>query len=404
MNDSKMSKMTACAGGEHSLICDKLGSVYSVGACGVGWNRLKNVTAELFAWRAVPFPEQVIDIKAGYYHNLAIGKSGSVYSWGCGTFVDGNNDGMIPALGQGSNCTDLGENPVRLSPLFNISAKQIDAGAYHSVVLSNAGKVLTFGAAQLGQLGREVEGTVKDASNLPIDPVPREVQGLPITDKVKSIGAGFYNTLVACKSGSLYCAGENQNQQCGASKGNNLVRMTKIMELADKEILKAIGGYCHTMVLTSEGYVHTMGCGDNGQRGDGKDDDDRPTVTQVHLPGLQKATQIAAGANHSVILGEDGKAYSFGSNEFGQCGLGNMEEAILSPTLIKLPSEAGRVVKISGGYAHTIIQDDKDQVYSFGQNVSGQLGIGISSFAIPPADVILPIRASSLKANIKVSL
>lgn len=121
----------------------------------------------------------------------------------------------------------------------------------------------------------------------------------------------------------------------------------------------------------------------------------------MFLPGLQKATQIAAGANHSIILGEDGNAYTFGSNEFGQCGgvgVGDMD-IIPIPTKVKLPKNARKVVKISGGYAHTIIQDEGGAVYSFGQNVNGQLGLGLGLQSLDsnsPKDVLEACRVDPL--------
>jgi alpha-tubulin suppressor-like RCC1 family protein len=45
---------------------------------------------------------------------------------------------------------------------------------------------------------------------------------------------------------------------------------------------------------------------------------------------------------HLLIL--DGKVYAFGSNEFGQCGVGEGgADAILKPTLVNLPQSAGIV-------------------------------------------------------------
>ena len=78
-----------------------------------------------------------------------------------------------------------------------------------------------------------------------------------------------------------------------------------------------------------------MGCGEDGQRGDGRGDWDedgeddaaggsggggggggggesggeRPVVSAVALPGGQRATQVAAGANHPAVLGEDSTAF-----------------------------------------------------------------------------------------------
>ena len=54
----------------------------------------------------------------------------------------------------------------------------VAAGAYHSVALTKDGRVVTFGAAQLGQLGRSPDGGGVDKAGLPVDARPRPVEGL----------------------------------------------------------------------------------------------------------------------------------------------------------------------------------------------------------------------------------
>lgn len=73
--------------------------------------------------------------------------------------------------------------------------------------MTDKNKVFTFGNAQLGQLGRSNIGVAKDSSGLPVDPIPKEVDGLFMETPVE-IGAGFYNTYITTRSGKLYCAGE----------------------------------------------------------------------------------------------------------------------------------------------------------------------------------------------------
>ena len=103
----------AQAGGEHSLLRTSDGAVFSAGACGLGWSRLQALHPSLFAWRRVPLPEPASAVVPGYYHNLAIGRAtGRLYSWGCGTFPGGGNDGSVPALGQGlEGVGDVGNFP-----------------------------------------------------------------------------------------------------------------------------------------------------------------------------------------------------------------------------------------------------------------------------------------------------
>jgi alpha-tubulin suppressor-like RCC1 family protein len=86
-------------------------------------------------------------------------------------------------------------------------------------------------------------------------------------------------------------------------------------------------------------------------------------------------------------LGEDGHVYSCGSNEFGQCGVnagigGEEEDApVLALTRVPLPENTGRIVKVTTGYAHTVVQDERGRVYAFGQNEGGQLALGAAGFA-----------------------
>ena len=58
---------------------------------------------------------------------------------------------------------------------------------------------------------------------------------------------------------------------------------------------------------------------------------------------------------------------------------GNDEEEdthVLAPVRVRLPEGAGRAVDVSAGYAHTAVRDEHGRVYTFGQNENGQLGLG----------------------------
>ena len=245
------------------------------------------------------------------------------------------------------------------------------------------------------------------------------------------IGSGFYNTFAICNRGKLYCTGENQNKECGDGP-KNLQKLTEVRELSstnhshndssndnnnnDDRVADVSGGYCHTLVRTVGGNVITMGCGDDGQRGDGRPGDDendnddhdhRGVISKIELPKNVKAEAVAAGANHSVVLGNNGIAYTFGANNVGQCGVRNDKKrsattntetafgnhnnndgdndndydeensAILSPTPILLPgANKEKVVEISAGYAHTVLRTSSGLTYVFGQNLNGQLGLG----------------------------
>ena len=184
-----MVRLSACAGGEHTLFYDSQSkSLYSAGACGLGWCRNYPINEALFRLRKVKLGESNDSARlfhASYYHNLAVDSNqGRLYTWGCGTFVDTtkngkpNLDGVIPALGPRSRVSDRGEPPEAITLVKDDPNNTKDpivglaAGAYHSVVLTHLGKMYTFGAGQLGQLGRKITSQTTDSSGLPVDLTP----------------------------------------------------------------------------------------------------------------------------------------------------------------------------------------------------------------------------------------
>ena len=390
----------AAAGGEHSLQVDAKGRMHVCGGCGGGYCRLEALMPRHFGWRRVQGIEGVKLFKALYYHNLAVSASGQLYAFGCGTFTDGNGDGALPAMGIVRDSgkmldADKGQAAHEVGGFEHETIRSLEGGAFHSVILTASGRVKTFGAAQLGQLGRKVEGSVTDGSGLPVDPVARDVEGLDTNDSVAAIGAGFYNTLVACKSGILYCAGENQNSQCGQASGENanLRIMTKVKELGSEHVVKACGGYCHTLVLTGDSRVLSLGCNEDGQRGYPSDQPDA-IVSEVALPTTSRPIDVQAGANHSIVLMGNGEVYTFGSNEFGQCGTSTaLGGSVTTPTRVEL--DGVKIVKVSAGYAHSIVVDEKNKSLAFGQNESGQLGLGAETFEAK-ADQVKPVPMQSL--------
>lgn len=80
----------------------------------------------------------------------------------------------------------------------------------------------------------------------------------------------------------------------------------------------------------------------------------------------------ASGTKHTVVLSEDGVVFSFGENVNGQLGFGHFLDASLPSRVPNLP----RIEQVACGAFHTVCVDYDGFVWSFGINNSGQLGIG----------------------------
>uniref|UniRef100_A0A673L705 X-linked retinitis pigmentosa GTPase regulator n=1 Tax=Sinocyclocheilus rhinocerous TaxID=307959 RepID=A0A673L705_9TELE len=84
--------------------------------------------------------------------------------------------------------------------------------------------------------------------------------------------------------------------------------------------------------------------------------------------------RISCGDEHTALVTENGKLFMFGSNNWGQLGLGT-KTTVNKPTCVKaLKSE--RVKLAACGRTHTLVYTSRGNLYASGGNNEGQLGLG----------------------------
>ncbi|BDR54905.1 hypothetical protein KIMH_10160 [Bombiscardovia apis] len=149
-------------------------------------------------------------------------------------------------------------------------------------------------------------------------------------------------------------------------------------------------GSNHTVALGSDGNAYTWGKNNNGQLGDGTNTD-RWTPVKVQqgaLPAGAHYASISAGSNHTVALGSDGKAYTWGHNLYGQLGDGSTTDRWTPVKVQQGALPAGiRYSRISSGYNHTAAIGSDGKVYTWGWNTAGQLGDGSNTDRWTPVKV-----------------
>jgi len=257
----------------------------------------------------------------------------------------------------------LGDNKKRNIPTkiqFDIKAKQIDCGEYHSMIIDIDSNVWSFGYNDIGPLGLGV-GTDRNK--------PTQIPNI----KAKQIAGSFHHSMIIDTNDNVWTFGNNDFGQLGLGDYNNINKPTQISEIKAKQI--ACGEY-HSIIIDTDSKAMSFGKNEDGQLGLGDNGEDTERNKPTQIPNI-KAKQIACGENHSMIIDMNGNVWSFGSNHYGQLGLGNngQDADRNKPTQIQIPSGI-KAAQIVCGRNHSMIIDANDDVWSFGDNGIGQLGLG----------------------------
>merc|ERR1711862_1071214 len=89
------------------------------------------------------------------------------------------------------------------------------------------------------------------------------------------------------------------------------------------------------------------------------------------IEDLSEITRIECGGCHSLCIDINNDLYVFGNNEGGELGLGdtdNRSKPIKHPSL-------SNIIDISKGGFHTFVKTSNNEIYAFGNNEYTQLGI-----------------------------
>ncbi|GAU89958.1 hypothetical protein RvY_02448 [Ramazzottius varieornatus] len=230
--------------------------------------------------------------------------------------------------------------------------------------------LLAWGNSREGQLGF-------GSSEKYLIVEPEEVKAFQNQEiNVRDVAAGRSHSLFVSADGGLWSCGTNDYSQLGRTiESGSLRKPGRIPSLENHIIIQAAAGSAHSLALSDVGQVFSWGHNNVGQCGRSSDEESTCTVPRL-IKTLARHTviQICAGEEFCVALTDKGEVYAWGSNSTGQLGLKHMNP-VTSPTLVE--SLAGLPIKeITSGGAHSLILTMSGTVFSTGKNDFGQLGLG----------------------------
>jgi len=377
--------------------------------------------------------EKVIHVEAGTDHSFALTSEGSLYSWGANSYGQCGLDMNQPnKIGEPTRLTylDKYDNTTRVTPI-NVSENgitQLFAGCSHTFALSNNGTgyacgrlvgiitkpgkitylddklnddesiaqfsvgddtcfarttngvIYSWGDNKFGQCGL---GNITLNFNNPMRIFFFD-DCLSNGEVIINIDSGHQHALALSNRGNLYSWGENREGQCGLSKNlDNMLIPAKIEINAllddDEEIVQLAPGRNHNLVLTSKGSVLSWGSNEKCQCGVGKTKENifKPVKLNQFWQDDESIVQLAAGRVHSMALMSNGTVYTWGSNDYGECGF-LKKKLIVNPTCMTSFDKNETITSISAGDFYSVALTNTGIVYCWGKNGGGQCGLGDS--------------------------
>ncbi|XP_061234043.1 X-linked retinitis pigmentosa GTPase regulator [Neopsephotus bourkii] len=164
----------------------------------------------------------------------------------------------------------------------------------------------------------------------------------------------------------------------------------------DKPVLISCGDE-HTAIVTGNGKLYMFGSNNWGQLGLGsKNTVSKPTCVKALKP--EKTKLAVCGRNHTLVYTEKGNMYAAGGNSEGQLGLGDTEERTTFH-LISFFTNQHKIKQLAAGsYTSAAVTED-GQLFVWGDNSEGQIGLADEACVSIPCQVDVGKPVSSVSCG-----
>lgn len=336
-------------------------------------------------------------ISAGYDHVCALTTAGAAYCWGS---PDYGKLGIGLAAQPPSHVSVSSPTPVA----GGITFRSISAGTNHSCGLAVNGTAYCWGADVDGALGvggtppcmpgAQPDSVAQDWARICFRATPTPVAG---GIKFASISAGYDYTCAVALDGTGYCWGDNEYGalgdydsplSCILTNQSACRRFVPTPIAGDLRFSSVSTGMYHACGVTVDAKAYCW-----GMAGPVDPLYDYPAVTSAALgtgasgPGGSRVpAAVAGGLRFRAVTARwmrscgttvAFQAYCWGSNGFGDLGLGNFDDPVASPRAVLMPAAADAPA-VGWEEDHSCAVATSGRIFCWGgYNFFGELGTGV---------------------------
>ena len=197
------------------------------------------------------------------------------------------------------------------------------------------------------------------------------------------VSCGKYHTAALSASGDVFCWGLESSGQLGLGSRRTKAPTPQKSEAFSGLNVKAIScGLYHTLALTEEGEVWSVGYGGSFLSGAGALG--HGNRTQLEEPAKLRAfgdygdagvraASISAGGYHSLVHDVNGGVWTWGRGEWGRLGHSDSLD-LLEPKRLEECDYLGAIGAAFAAEAHSACLAADGTVYTWGRNEHWQLG------------------------------
>jgi alpha-tubulin suppressor-like RCC1 family protein len=203
----------------------------------------------------------------------------------------------------------------------------------------------------------------------------------------KSVSAGDYHTLGIKNDNTLWAWGYNKISWAGGRPystgflGIGNIEESYIPIQISGEWKSVSAGNSHSLGIKNDNTLWAWGDNISGQLG--VPNSPSYTIIPVEISGGGQWKSISAGYIHSLGIKNDDTLWAWGNNVSGQLGIGN---TISSSIPVQV---TGQWKSVSAGSFYSLGIKNDNTLWAWGDNISGQLGVPNS-----PSYTIIPVEIS----------